>query len=202
MPIILTQTDNAGECPLINTAGCDTSDINGATSLKEATSGGTAGVTAVSLTQDAVIATKQAIGFTSKNGEPNSTACEPGTWTVRLEITTANKNLDDLLARVCRKNDLCNPMDAFGSVDLDLGDVATTGVKSASQSLTPGGNPPSASDQIHVVIKVHNSTAMTQTFAYKPSQNIDTPVNQGNWPHIRSISAGLEQSAFVAAFQA
>ena len=179
MPITLTETDAASNDPFDASDGCSAGiGANAITSSKQATSGGTAGVTAVFVTQDAENARKDSIQFESAAGEPNSTAWESGTWTVRIEITTANKNITGWGVVVCRRNSAGVPQESLGENLSAPGDFTTTGVKTA----TITGNAAVgevATDQMGITIAPSNSTTMLQGFAYKPSQNIDTPVNQG-----------------------
>lgn len=178
MPLVLRETDTASDDPFDASGGCSSGFAdNSTTSSKQATSGGTAGVTAVSLTLDAQNANLDTIQFESAAGEPNSTAWESGTWTVRIEITTSNKNITGWDVAICRRNSAGVPQERLGN-GIGVGGFASTGVKTAIFT----GNAAVgelATDQIGITIAPLNSTTMTQTFGYKPSQNIDTPVNQG-----------------------
>ena len=183
MPIVLTQTDTAAAC---TQDACGNAAIQFEFSAKQATAGGTAGVTAVSLTQNTLNLERSTIFFQSADGEPNSTSWEAGAWTFRLEVTTANKNLGWGPVGGSSNNGVGIGSMTPGCVCTDVWDfslngvdLSTTGVK--TQTFTTVGNSArSASDRIWIVYGIHNETTMQQAWAYKPSQNIDTPVNQGS----------------------
>jgi len=179
MALTLRETDAASDDAFDARDGCSLSlFINSTTSSKKATSGGTGGVTAVSITLDGQASDNiDTIQFESAAGEPNSTAWESGTWTVRIEITTANMNINAWKAGVCRRNSAGVPQQSLGSA-IGVGDFTSTGVKTATVTGAASAGA-SATDQMGITIAPFHGTAKTQTFAYKPSQNIDTPVNQG-----------------------
>ena len=173
MPITLIQTDIAADCAFGEY--CSAIAAGSATSAKRATSGGVAGVTAVTVTAQNDSSFHSLINFNSIANEPNSASWESGTWTVRIEVTTANMNMINNSAVVCRVSSACVNIAEVG-VTGNL-DFSTTGVKSATAS--GSAQSASASDVIEVVISTNNNFTMAQSFGYKPSQNIDTPVNQG-----------------------
>jgi len=178
MSLTLRETDTASNDPFEATDGCQFAfDTNPTTSSKQATSGGTPGVTAVSITLTGINNYLNTIQFESADGEPNSTAWESGTWTIRIEITTSNMNITAWGALACRRNSAGVPQQQLGNA-VGVGDFGSTGVKTATISgVTATGE--LATDQIGITIAPFNNTTMNQAFAYKPSQNIDTPVNQG-----------------------
>ena len=193
MVIILTETDTSSDDVFNSTDGCGLGAVtNSVTSSKEATNGGTAGVTAISITLDAVQANIDTIEFESAAGEPNSTSWESGTWTIRIEITTANMNITGWGAKACRRNSAGVPQEGLGSV-AGVGDFATVGVKTATitGSASVGA---AATDQIGIMVTPTNNTAKTQAFAYKPSQNIDTPVNQGSSDDVTARLVDFQRS--------
>ena len=173
MPITLVQTDTAANC--LENQYCSANSNNSSQTSRDAISGGTAGVTAVSAQQADVVANRATIGFGST--APNSTQWESGTWTIRLEVTTSNMNIDSWQFTVCRLNASCTNQATVIADTAGTGDFATTGVKSGSASGSAQTAAPD--DVIEVLISPHNSTSMFQNWGWKPSQNIDTPVNQG-----------------------
>ena len=177
MVLILTETDAGSNDPYDSSScGFPISD-NSVTSSKEATSGGTAGVTAVSMTMDGLSGSFQNfLQFESAAGEPNSTDWPAGDWTVRIEITTANMNIDQWAIGYCRKNSAGVPQQGLGSAkDISVG-FGTVGVKTITDAGLAGTSE-LATDQIGVTLScVHFVIGKTQTFGFKPSQNIDTPL--------------------------
>ena len=196
MPITLVQTDIAASCAA---AACGNAALNGATSAKEAKAGGTAGTTAVSLTQDGANGVRSTIFFQSASDEPNSANWEAGSWTCRLEVTTANMNLgwgavggssaDAVGIGSMTPGCVCTDVWDQSLNGVDLG---TTGVKTRTFT-TVGNSNRSATDRIWIVYGIHNETSKTQAWAYKPSQNIDTPVNQGASAIPPGLGPGLSE---------
>lgn len=177
MPITLTETDTAG--PGLQTlCGLFTSQLETNALSLEASQGGTAGSTITTFTHAAQADTRISFQFTSPTNVPNSTSWESGNWVVRLEVTTANMNVDWDAVEICRVDSggvNVATVVATSGLAINLG---TTGVKSTTQSGTAqsGAN---ATHRMGISIDIKNGTSMTQSWAGKPSQNIDTPVNQG-----------------------
>lgn len=172
MAITLTQTDtDTGTFPAGSIGGCSITP-NGQTSSKIATSGGTAGTGTVNLTHDASASQLCEVQFISAAGEPNSTSWEGGSATYRLEVTTANMQLtwDQV-----KHNAGTTGINCFSALGISLG---STGVKSTTQTLSASAGR-NAVDRITTTYVLVSSNSMaTQAWAYKPSQNIDTPINQ------------------------
>lgn len=173
MPIILRETDTVAD--LAADKYCAVQANNSTMSAKQATSGGTAGVTAVTVTMDGDSAGHSLINFNSDTTEPNSASWEAGDWTVRIEITTANMNMDIIRIYVCRVNS-AGVSQAEIWVD-STQTFVTTGVKTVTNA--GGAQTANATDVIEVVFECANTFTMAASVGYKPSQNIDTPVNQG-----------------------
>ena len=195
MPIVLTETDtNSGHiCGVAFLVCADvlayyTDKLN-----KEAAEGATAGVTAFTVSHGNVADLRAPFAFTSPASVPNSTAWESGNWIIRFEVSTANMNLTwnkvcvfAVLAGACTKNGT-----ALDVASLGIG-LGTTGVKSTTQSgsaLTTN-----AGDRILASVGFKNGTSMSQSIGIKPSQNIDTPVNQGSTDDLTLRLVDFQQS--------
>ncbi len=203
MPITLVQTDDASDLAPFDYCG---GLLDDAAPAQAGVVGGTAGSSAVSITCDNGLkdVTISYLNVFSESGVPNSTAWEAGNWTLRTEITTADMDLTDLDCCVRRVNSAGVNQQTIILV-ADLGDATTTGVKSVTAAGTSADA--SATDRILVDYLVFNANNMGDTFAFSPSQNIDTPVNQGgapaadNTPPLRMLmGVGLSLAAFVRPF--
>lgn len=178
MAITLQQTDTAGPCAAVNIDSQATAGLNSTTSSKIATSGGTAGTGAVSLTIDinGGIQFYGAIFFQSGSGEPNSTSWEAGTVTAKLEITTANMNMNwnsfsvGFITSGCAATQITS-----GGTSQSIG---STGVLTSTLTLgaSAGRN---ATDRVYIEYSIWNSAMSTQAFGFKPSQTIALPITQG-----------------------
>lgn len=174
--ITLKETDTAATD---TAASCNGRTLNAVTTSKQATSGGTLGVTAVSLTHDATATVVAEVFFESAASEPNNTTWAAGAWSVPMEVTTANANLSWNNLDICARNGASNTgvwlTQSGGGISL-----GTTGVK--TQNFTTSGNSTtrSTADRIYLTFQtVSSSTMQTQAWAYKPSQSITTPIVQG-----------------------
>lgn len=97
---------------------------------------------------------------------------------MRIEVTTANMNLTwDRLAygyAVTGTGPITTAIDCFTGLGISLG---TTGVKSTTQTVSASTGR-SATDKLAFMLGWTNGAMSVQSVTLKPSQNIDTPVNQ------------------------
>lgn len=176
MAITLTQTDTVP-----SDTGLPRSltllAVDGSTTTRRATSGGTAGSSEVT---DSIggseVGSLASAAFLSAPGEPGSTSWEAGTWTFRFEITTANMFLTwDRIACAAVRNGATSGQ--VFTTDTAVGiAIDTTGVKSKSE--TGSAVSADATDQIEALYGISNGSSMAQSYGYTPSQDIDTPVTQ------------------------
>jgi hypothetical protein len=165
---IFVETDTTGDT--FSTA-CSGRTANTTTSSRSASETGTAGVTAVSQTIDLSAVTKAAVMFSLPVTAGD--VWNAGTWTVRLNITTAITGPTWEECYVCRVNSGGTNQATIGSVTAQAISLATTGVKSVT--ISGSAQTPAAGDKVYVVLVFSNSQACTRTFAYTPNQNIDSP---------------------------
>lgn len=166
MAMIFTQTDTNGVCGTANycKSAPATNDVQ-----RQASVGGTAGSTPVSFSL-ASSATEQ-ISF--ELIVPAGATGSSGTWTVRLNVTTANMNISAENGAICRVNSSCvNQQTVVGDSAHGL-DPSSTGTKTWSVS----GNAVTlaAGDKIIVVLAFLNGAMSTQAFSFTPSLDIDSP---------------------------
>lgn len=96
-----------------------------------------------------------------------------GTWTVRINITTANMNLTITEIYICRAISDGTNQETIGSVAGLSISLGTTGVK--SQDVTGGAVTIGSTDYVLIVIVGSNSAMTGQSFAYTPTENINSP---------------------------
>lgn len=97
-----------------------------------------------------------------------------GTWTVRVNITTANMNLTITAIHICRMNSSHNNVSTIGSATgLSIG-LGTTGVKSQNVTGSAVGSP-AADDYVLIVLTITNGSMTSQSAIATKGQNIDSP---------------------------
>lgn len=172
MAITFTQTDtNSSVCNSSTELAACSGRTGGVNSAKVASVGGTAGTVAVSETAVGSASNVVECGFALTI--PAGTTGDSGTWTTRLNITTANMNLTITEIHVCRANSSCTNQESIGSATGLSISLGSTGVK--SQNVTGGAVTLAADDLVTVVYVISNGAMTDQTFQYTPNQNIDSP---------------------------
>ena len=200
MPIILTETDTAADDCTTTQIACSGFAASGDQSRKKATAGGTAGTTAVTLATGGTDFIRTQIGFQSANDEPNSTSWESGNWVVRVEVTTSNMNVTWENTYVCRitgPTGGCAASNSVGSLTSQGTSLGTTGVKTHTVSGAAQAGA-AATDEMAIMLATDDN-GMVQSWAFKPSQNIDTPVNQDGLMNIRRHMDAADQNATMFA---
>lgn len=165
MPISYTETDNTSPVCANNTCGTV------AGGRRTAENGGTAGSSEITLTINA--GSQRDLGFTILPAD--SVTFDGGSATFRIEVTTANMNLEWDRVQVARLNSSCvlqETLDNFTGLAIDC---STGGVKSTTQTLSAASTHDSG-DRICVFFEFIN-TAMggSSDLGVTPSQDIDTP---------------------------
>ena len=174
MPINFTETDTASACAV--GAYCSPDSAATTTFTRQATDGGTPGVTAVfgKLPGDS---TKHFAG----NFEcvvAAGVSWDAGTWVVRINITQAQANFTWEDSYICRVSSGCVNQATIASLLNQAISLATTGVKTMT---IPGGlaQSPAVGDKVIVVLVWKNAGAMALTVNVLPDQNIDSPFIAG-----------------------
>lgn len=106
---------------------------------------------------------------------------DSGTWTVRVNVTTANMNLTITEVYICRHNSSGVFQEAIGSATGLSISLGTTGVK--SQNVTGSAVTLAAGDLAVISISVSNGAMSTQTAAITRDQNIDSPFSAATSPN-------------------
>lgn len=171
------QTDSAGSCALgiIGTGSYCSGVSSNASVNKLASVGGTAGSTPItSPSQNSVDNRAIIIEWVPGSGVTGSS----GTWTVRLNVTTANANLNWTATHICRVSSGCVNQETIGSLTGQSISLGTTGVK--SMNVTGSAVTLGSTDKVLVMIVHTNSSGvMSQTFGWTPNQVIDSPFSAG-----------------------
>lgn len=196
MAIIYTQTDTNGSAcnTLSELIAC--SGLSGGTTLsKQATVGGTAGVTEWS---DTINASSTLIEVFGIEITPDSgVSWDAGTWTVRWNVTTSNMSCTVVAVYVCRVNSSCVNQETIGSATGLSISQGSTGVK--SQTVSGSAVTPSAGDKVLVVMAVQNTAMTNQTLGWTPDQNIDSPFTAAPaQPTLSGVSATGAVGALAA----
>ena len=117
---------------------------------------------------------KRGFHFESEANEPNETSWPAGTWTVRLNVTTGNANLDFESLDICR-------VDSGGTSQATIGTLTSTvTLTSGVHTFNVTGSADAgaaASDRFYAVggIAIDPAAHGTQTVTVTNDQLIDTP---------------------------
>lgn len=168
MPINFTQTDTVGVCALGQYCAVDVSTPE---ARREASDGGTPGITTVSPSVAASAVDDNEIQFDCPvAADVNWNA---GTWTVRLNSTVSAMAITWDTVYICRVSSGCVSQATIGSA-VGLGiSLNVVGVKSATVSGT--AQTPAVGDRVMVILGFDNSGTMAVAFSFIPDQNIDSP---------------------------
>jgi hypothetical protein len=169
--ISLQQTDTAaidGAVVACSGAGAGTTTDN-----KQATQGGTPGVSSPTISLAGNQTNNRGIHFESAANEPGQTSWPAGNWVVRLNVTTANANITWTGTYICKVNSSGQSLATVGSLTGQSLGLGSTGV----QSMTVSGSAQTANatDRIYIILIFSNSQTSFQSFNYRPNQLIDTP---------------------------
>jgi hypothetical protein len=177
MAISFTQTDTAAACGAL--VYCSSASLNGARSLKQATNGGTPGVTTITQQIDGGASNLIAVFFECI--VETDTAWNAGTWTINLNVTSAESAIAWNRVNICRLSSGCTNQASIASVGgLDIS-LSTTGTKTASVS--GSAQTPSAGDKVMVLLAFNNSTGADRSFDYRPNVTIDSPFSEISTPN-------------------
>lgn len=147
-----------------------------ATVKRDAVDGGTAGSTEVTLNMQAGETVGNSTWFFVDSIDDFDGAS--GDWTCRLNVTTANSDVDIEAIYICRLNSSCVSQETIGSLTA-IGTTLTAGVKThtvtQSASVTI-----SAGDIVAIIYVLTKITGTFELFGITPDQDIDSPWSAGN----------------------
>lgn len=134
--------------------------------------GGSAGSAAHTATLNGAISASE-IMWESPSGDPNNTSWPAGNWVVRLNVTSANANLQWDACYICRCNSSGVSQGTVGSLTGQGISLGTTGVK--SMTVSGSAQSAAATDRWYIVLVLKSTSAGIQSCAFHSDQLIDTP---------------------------
>ena len=147
----------------------------GTNQAKKATEAATAGITAIQVSLPSSSTRVIAVGFELAVGTGEFWG--PGTWTVLLNVTTAQSGTSITWTDVfiCRVNSSGVSQATIASKTALAIALSTTGVKTAT--VTGGlAQVPNAGDKVYAVLAFTNSSSsQARTFSFTPNQTISGP---------------------------
>jgi hypothetical protein len=170
--IQLQQTDTAAVDGAM--AACSALASSQTPDNKQASSGGSPGTTTPQISLFGSDNGSRGIHFESATNEPGQTSWPAGNWVVRLNVTTANTNIQWISTHICRVTSNGVNQSTVGSLTGQSISLGSTGV----QSMTISGSSQlaQAGDRIYIVLGFKNINVAPQAFNYQPNQLIDTPI--------------------------
>jgi hypothetical protein len=158
--------------------------------------GGTAGVTEVTMTHAANTADRMGVAIQSAPNEPGLTNWASGTWTVRLNVTTANTNITLQEVYISRVNSGGVHQETLGST-LAIGTALSAGVKSVNVTGSAATSP-AATDEIYIEMVFdfggsHGNESVGITF----DQNVDSPLVGAIVGDLAATDAGGDTASFA-----
>ena len=126
-----------------------------------------------------------------------SVVWEAGTWTIRLNVTTANANVTWASTYICRLNAAGVSQATIGSNVGHNTSLSTTGVK--TNTVTGASQSPAAGDSAYVVLVFNVANSNNQTFACQFNQLVDTPFSET--VTLTASKGALAFTAKVATFE-
>ncbi len=170
MAEIFTQLDTAADCGeslMCSGAG----GLATTTQTANATVGGTAGSTELTVTHSADVLDRACIMF---QVQIIDILWDLGNWTVRLDVTTANTLYTVQEVHLCRTNASCVNQNSIGSL-LTIGETLSSGVH--SWTVNQGSDEVAiTSDDCYIIIVCDVGGAHgNESVGITPSQDIDSP---------------------------
>ena len=198
MAVIFTQTDTDNTAvSSAETAACSGRVVTGASGLptdRECSEGATPGVgnatwRLLAEETDKVIAAYVCV-------VDADVTWSDGTWTVRFNVTTENKNLTVTEIYICRVDSAGANQETIGSATGLSISLSTTGVK--EQSVTGIAVTQTAGDLVVISIVGTNGAMTTQSAAITNDQNIDSPFTVASAALTGTISPTATEAEIVA----
>lgn len=176
-----TQTDTAPSGSLGSFCSSRSGDD---ASIRTATNGGTAGTSALNVSSSS--SASNTISFTVKVTIDSGTSWASGTWTWRLNVTTANMNITLNEVYICRVDSSDVSQATIGSATALGISCGATGVKSGT--ISGSAQTPNTGDYVRILFCFSSSAMSVQLTGITPNQNIDSPFTiSGRIPRTTSI---------------
>lgn len=148
----------------------------------QCSSGGTPGSTDPDKGIGAGTSDIRMIYFQSAPGEPNATTWEAGTWTIPLNINTADTGTQWTQTWVCRVDSSGASQESLGSTTGQT-EALSAGVHNTGPALVScsAATSPSATDEILIILVFTETVGMgANTISFFPDQTILTPIGSGS----------------------
>jgi len=194
--ITLQQTDDSSLCTTVSAFCSGLSVGSGTTGSRDATAGGSAGSSEVSLTTGS--AESNSIVFQFVSGELGSDSWESGTWTVNVNCTTSNEDVTLQSIYICRVNSSCTSQETIGSLTSIGQSWIATGTKTHEFTCSASSGA-STTDHAVIILAFDSEGHGGKSFGITPSLTIATPVESG--PTIKTVTddgAGTDAPAIGA----
>lgn len=169
MSLVFTQTASVMTCAKGDFCGGVSDAVNGV--AKQALIGGAPSAVPINIPVQAGDVGHTYVWFECQL--PEGSVWNAGTWTVRLDVTTANANISWEGASVCRVSSGCVSQATIGFhgfIGINLG---STGVKASG--VVGSAQTPSSGDKVIICLQFANSLGSIQSFQFTPDVNIDSP---------------------------
>ena len=172
MPLIFVQSDAVGPCAALSTH-CAVGTASSSRVARQCTVGGTPGVTQNTPTLEAAAVDFRQIWYECE--VPAGTYWEAGDWTIRMNVTTANADVQWKSAHICRISSGCINQATIGSNTAVNITLNTTGVKTVV--ISGSAQAPAPGDKVMILLGFTDLTSKgTETWGLTPNQNIDSPL--------------------------
>lgn len=173
MALILVQTDTVAPCGTILACTSPADGLATVPQARQAEEDGSVGSGELSVTINK--ADIQA-GVMFESPGIGQTTWQSGTYTVRLNVTTAVANLNLIEVHICRVNSSCVSQEIVGS-SVGLGiSMGTIGVKNVD--VIGSEQSANVTDRIYIVFIFHAVNHTNPIFGFTPDQNIDTSIEE------------------------
>jgi hypothetical protein len=164
------QTDAASTCGDASVY-CSGGSGTGSNEDRACIVGGTAGTSEITISLGVSATNQNKLWFEMDNIDDYDGAS--GTWTVNLDVTTTNHQLEWEAIYICRINSSCTNQETLGSTTgiaqlLTATPLTQTVTQSSSTTITAG-------DKIMVICVFNNAQAMVNAAGITPSLLIDAP---------------------------
>jgi len=187
MALILTQTDTVAPCGTILACTSPEDGLAVTPQARKAEGGGSAGSGELSV--EIYKAAIQA-GVMFESPAVGETTWDSGTYTVRLNVTTAVADLNLIEVHVCRVNSSCASQATVGSTTGLSISMGTTGVKQVD--VTGAQQSAVSTDRIYIVLIFQQTSHANATFGFTPDQDIDTPIVPAGQDYVKVIDETLQ----------
>jgi hypothetical protein len=172
--LVLTETDTDADNG--TNVGCSGATGGATLIAKEATDGGTAGITQVGPNLGVRELLRAVLMFQSDSDEPGETTWDSGDYVVRVNITQARAGLEWRETYICERT-TGGSFNTVASLTGQTTDCSTTGTKTHTVNRATDYSAASSSTLYIVCVFFMTLPHGTTNFGVTPDQNINTPID-------------------------